>query len=71
MGTEDFSYVLQKIPGTMADLGTRPDSAPVFPNHSNRMIVNEAALAAGIALHVAVAVRFLERRAQAIHGRCP
>src|SRR5262245_29447781 len=45
MGSEDFSYVLQKVPGTMANLGTRPDSGPVFPNHSNRMIVNESALA--------------------------
>jgi amidohydrolase len=65
MGSEDFSYVLQKIPGTMANLGTRPDSGPVFPNHSNRMIVNESAVATGIAMHVAVALRFLESRARA------
>jgi len=71
MGSEDFSYVLQRIPGTMANLGTRPDSGPAFPNHSNRMLVNESALATGIAMHVAVAVRFLEARAQAIPGRHP
>src|SRR5215470_2611706 len=53
MGSEDFSYVLQRIPGTMANLGTRPDSGPAFPNHSNRMLVNESALATGIAMHVA------------------
>jgi amidohydrolase len=61
MGSEDFSYVLQRVPGAMANLGTRPDSGEVFPNHSNRMLVNEAALASGIAMHVAVALRFLER----------
>jgi hippurate hydrolase len=62
MGSEDFSYVLQRVPGAMANLGTRPDTGPVFPNHSNRMLVNESALATGIAMHVAVALRFFERR---------
>ena len=61
MGSEDFSYVLQRVPGAMANLGTRPDSGEVFPNHSNRMFLNEAALESGIAMHVAVALRFLER----------
>jgi hippurate hydrolase len=61
MGSEDFSYVLQRVPGAMANLGTRPDSGPVFPNHSNRMLVNEAALATGIAMHAAVALRFFEQ----------
>jgi amidohydrolase len=61
MGSEDFSYVLQRVPGAMAFLGTRPDEGPAHPNHSNRMLVNESALIAGIAMHAAVAVRFLER----------
>jgi hippurate hydrolase len=63
MGSEDFSYVLQRIPGAMANLGTRPDMGPVFPNHSNRMLVNEPALATGIAMHVAVALKFFDGRA--------
>jgi hippurate hydrolase len=62
MGSEDFSYVLQRVPGAMANLGTRPDTGPAYPNHSSRMLVNESALAAGIAMHVAVALRFFERR---------
>src|SRR5207245_8278042 len=61
MGSEDFSYVLQRVPGAMANLGTRPDSGEVYPNHSNRMLVNETALASGMAVHVAVALRFFER----------
>jgi amidohydrolase len=63
MGSEDFSYVLQRVPGAMANLGTRPDAGPVFPNHSNRMLINESALATGIAMHVAVALRFFDRSA--------
>jgi hippurate hydrolase len=62
MGAEDFSYVLQRVPGTMANLGTRPDSGPVYPNHSNRMLLNESALATGVAVHAAVALGFLERK---------
>ena len=61
MGSEDFSYVLQRIPGAMANLGTRPDTGPVFPNHSNRMLINESALAHGIAMHVAGGLKFFER----------
>jgi amidohydrolase len=61
MGSEDFSYVLQRVPGAMMFLGTRPDGdAAAIPNHSNRMVVNEAALATGAALHAAVALRFLD-----------
>jgi amidohydrolase len=64
MGSEDFSYILQRIPGAMVNLGTRPDGpGPHAPNHSNRMLLNEAPLATGIALHAAVALSFLERAA--------
>jgi hippurate hydrolase len=60
MGSEDFSYVLRRVPGTLMFLGTRPaGDAPAIPNHSNRMVVNEAAMAIGVALHAAVALRFL------------
>jgi hippurate hydrolase len=59
MASEDFSYVLERVPGAIANLSTCPDSGPSFPNHSPRMLVNESALAAGIAMHVAVAKRFL------------
>ena len=47
--------------GAIANLSTRPDSGPAFPNHSPRMVVNESALASGIAMHVAVTLRFLEK----------
>jgi metal-dependent amidase/aminoacylase/carboxypeptidase family protein len=65
MASEDFSYVLQRVPGTIANLSTRPDGGAAFPNHSPRMVVNESALAAGVAMHVAVALRFFEKGALA------
>jgi hippurate hydrolase len=66
MGSEDFSYVLRQLPGTMMFLGTRPDGdAPGIPNHSNRMVVNERAMSTGVALHAAVALRFLEGKGSA------
>jgi hippurate hydrolase len=61
MASEDFSYVLERVPGAIANLSTRPENGPAFPNHSPRMLVNESALATGIGMHVAVALRFLEK----------
>ncbi|CAI8411145.1 MAG: putative hydrolase YxeP [Acidimicrobiales bacterium AG-410-I20] len=56
MGGEDFSYVLQQVPGVMAFLGVCPDdvkdSLQAAPCHSNRMRLNEAAMINGMALHV-------------------
>jgi amidohydrolase len=62
MPSEDFSYVLQRVPGAMAFLGARPEGqGPVADIHSPQMILNEDAMAAGIALHSAVALRLLDR----------
>jgi hippurate hydrolase len=60
MGGEDFSYVLQKVPGTMVFLGGRPthlDSAAAPRNHSPHVVFDEAVLPHGVALNVA----FVER----------
>ena len=63
MGAEDFSYVLQRMPGCMMFLGVMPEGCDdhdhVASCHSNRMILNEDAMAVGIAMHAAVAQRFL------------
>jgi hippurate hydrolase len=59
MGAEDFSYWLQRVPGAMAFLGASPGPGPAAPNHSNRMVLDEDAMASGIALHAAVALRHL------------
>lgn len=63
MGAEDFSYVLQKVPGAMLFLGVCPPENPDpfgAPScHSNRMVLHEASMATGAALHAAVATRYL------------
>jgi hippurate hydrolase len=62
MGAEDFSYVLQKTPGAMSFLGVCPegqDFRAACPCHSNKMELNEAAMAAGVAAHCATAEAFL------------
>lgn len=59
MGAEDFSYVLQRVPGALVFLGARPAEGPAEPLHSNKMRIDEDALATGVALHAAVALRWL------------
>jgi len=70
MGAEDFSYVLQKVPGAMLFLGVCPPGEAVeqaCPCHSNRMILDEAALARGVAGLCAMAERFLSTGLPAPH----
>ncbi|HUB69488.1 MAG TPA: M20 family metallopeptidase [Acidimicrobiales bacterium] len=57
MGAEDWSYVLEKVPGCIAFLGAAPpgEDKPA-PNHSNKMTIDEGAMAAGIAMYAAMAL---------------
>jgi amidohydrolase len=62
MGAEDFSYVLQKVPGAMVFLGATPeggDFRTCCALHSNRMVLDEGAMARGVAMHCAFAETFL------------
>ncbi len=57
LGAEDFSYVLQHVPGAMAFLGVCPpeiDTSEAAPNHSNLMTISEAKLSHGVALYAAM-----------------
>jgi hippurate hydrolase len=59
MGAEDFSYVIERVPGMMAFLGARPaseDPETAPQNHSNLVIFEEAPMALGVALYVAAAL---------------
>lgn len=59
MGAEDFSYVLQRVPGLMAFVGARPaseDPATAPQNHSNRVVFDESSMAVGVALYAAAAL---------------
>jgi hippurate hydrolase len=62
MGAEDFSYVLEKVPGAMAFLGAcppglEPGAAP--DNHSNLVVFDEEPLPAGVALYAQMALHAL------------
>jgi amidohydrolase len=62
MGAEDFSYVLQQIPGAMVFLGgTHSDRnlATAAPNHSNRVVFDEEAMVTGTAMYAAMALNHL------------
>lgn len=62
MGGEDFSFVLEKVPGAMAILGVAPPEGAAAarpPIHNAKMFVDEASLARGVAMHCAFATRFL------------
>jgi hippurate hydrolase len=64
MGAEDFSYVLEKVPGMMAFLGVAEQGADwrqCCGIHSSRMVVDESALPRGAAFLAGCALRFLER----------
>jgi hippurate hydrolase len=62
MGAEDFSYVLNRVPGAMLFLGgTGADRNPATaaPNHSNRVLFDEEAMVNGMAVYSAMALRHL------------
>ncbi|GAA5144957.1 M20 family metallopeptidase [Pseudonocardia eucalypti] len=59
MGSEDFSYVLARVPGALAFLGGCPphlDPDSAAPNHSNRVQFDEAAMVDGVAMYAALAL---------------
>jgi hippurate hydrolase len=62
MGAEDFSYVLQQVPGAMAWLGACPpglDPQTAPGNHSNLVVFDEEPLPAGVALYAHMAMQAL------------
>jgi hippurate hydrolase len=61
MGAEDFSYVLERIPGAMVMLGVAPPGVESpASNHSNRMMVEEPAMANGVATYAGLALSYLD-----------
>jgi amidohydrolase len=59
MGAEDFSYVIERVPGMMAFLGARPaseDPQTAPQNHSNLVVFEEEPMALGVALYAAAAL---------------
>ncbi|QDQ99068.1 amidohydrolase [Tomitella fengzijianii] len=65
MGSEDFSKVLERVPGTYLFLGARPDELPESArgevNHSPRIVFDDAVLDTQAAALAWLAVRALQR----------
>lgn len=60
-GSEDFSMLMQKVPGVFGFLGClNPDLGIVSPNHSDKFTVDESILHRGSALYAMFASDYLE-----------
>jgi amidohydrolase len=60
MGSEDFSWLLQDVPGAMARLGAALNDRKV-DLHSPRFDIDERAIEAGIAIAVESLLRLAEQ----------
>ena len=63
MGSEDFSFYLQKVPGTFAFLGIEnKEKGIIYPHHHPKFNIDEDILPLGTALHVSVAMEYLREQ---------
>jgi len=60
MGSEDFSYYVQKVPGAFIPLGVRNEEKGIkYPHHHPRFNIDEDALPIGSALYASTAIALL------------
>jgi amidohydrolase len=63
MGSEDFSFYLQKVPGTFVFLGVEnKEKGILYPQHHPKFNIDEDILPLGTALHVSVAMEYLREQ---------
>jgi amidohydrolase len=61
MGSEDFAYVLEKVPGSVVRLGVRQESwERALPVHTATFDIDEDALPIGAATMASIAIAYLE-----------
>ncbi len=65
MGSEDFSYYLEQIPGAMLRLGVGGDQVGHAPLHTSAFDVDERALAVGSQIFAATVINYFDPRRQA------
>ena len=63
MGSEDYSYYLNRVPGAMGMLGAQIEGQTTYPSHHPRFDFDEKCLPLGAELLAAAAVRFLSQSA--------
>lgn len=62
MGTEDFGYFIQGVPGVYYKIGVgNPEIGAVHPIHSPLFIADEAAMAHLVGVHAAIAMAYLQK----------
>ena len=60
MGSEDFSYFLQRVPGSFFNVGTKnPDKGLIWGHHHPRFDIDEEGMSYGIETMVGVVKRYL------------
>jgi amidohydrolase len=60
MGGEDMSYFINEASGAFYRLGARNEERGItYGHHHPRFDIDEDSLSTGVAMHVAVALRFL------------
>ncbi len=60
MGSEDFAYLLQRVPGSFFNVGTKnPDKGLIWGHHHPRFDIDEEGMGAGIETMVGGVMRYL------------
>jgi amidohydrolase len=62
MGSEDFSFFSQKVPGCYLSLGVRTPGTPMRPLHNPNFDIDESAIPLGAAMMAELALAFLEKK---------
>jgi IAA-amino acid hydrolase len=63
MGSEDFSYFAETIPGHFSLLGMQDETQGYASSHSPHYRINEDVLPYGAAIHATMAVQYLKDKA--------
>lgn len=64
-GSEDFSFLMDKVPGVFGFIGCRnPQWGETYPNHSDKFMVDESILQRGAAIYAQFAFDFLLENAK-------
>ena len=63
MGTEDFGCFILENEGAYYLSGAQVQNAPVYPGHTSKYMIDEAAIPKMAALHAQIAVNYLNEEA--------
>ncbi|EXB82653.1 IAA-amino acid hydrolase ILR1-like 2 [Morus notabilis] len=71
MGSEDFAFYLDKVPGSFLMLGIRNENmGAIYSPHSPYFLVDEDVLPVGAAIHAAFAVSYLSDSSKKLNSQC-